>query len=65
MKENFPDQGKMRQKVRSFAPATFREKHASVVVPADKNHKRIRPKKQNSGTSHLKKSDRKQLSQFN
>jgi hypothetical protein len=65
MKENFPDQGKLLDKVRSFAPATFREKNASVVVPMNKNHKRIRNKKMNSGSSQLKKKDRKALSQIN
>jgi hypothetical protein len=55
----------MLEKVRSFAPATFREKNASVVVPMNVNHKRIRNKKMNSGTSQLRKKDRKQLSQIN
>jgi hypothetical protein len=45
MKENFDRQGIFLKKVRSFAPATFREKNASVIVPSDKNHKRIRLKK--------------------
>lgn len=45
MKENFDKQGIFLKKVRTFAPATFREKNASVVVPQNKNHKRIRMKK--------------------
>jgi hypothetical protein len=50
MKENFADHGKLLKKVRTFAPATFREKNASTMVPSDKNHKRIRVKKQNKAT---------------
>lgn len=45
MKENFAQYGAMIKDVREFAPATFREKNASIVVPGDKNHKRIRNKK--------------------
>jgi len=62
MKENFAFHGLMLKKVRSFAPATFREKNASVIVPSNKNHKRIRPKKKNKAT--LKAKDRKSLSQL-
>ena len=46
MKENFAFHGLFLKKVREFAPATFREKNASVIVPSDKNHTRIRIKKQ-------------------
>ena len=52
----------MLKKVRTFAPATFREKNASTIVPSDKNHKRIRVKKQNKAT--LKQKDRKGISQI-
>lgn len=62
MKENFPFQGKMLEKVRSFAPATFREKNGATVIPLNKNHKRIRNKKMNAGSSQLKKKVRKELS---
>ena len=55
----------MLDKVRSFAPATFREKNTAVVVPTNKNHKRLRNKKMTSGSSQLSKKDRKQLSQIN
>lgn len=62
MKEHFGDHGLMIKKVREFAPATFREKNASVIVPSDKNHKRIRNKKQKKASMPSK--DRKSLSQI-
>ncbi len=60
LKENFGDHGKFLKKVREFPKATFREKNASVIIPSDKNHKRIRLKKQNKAT--LKAKDRKGIS---
>lgn len=63
MKENFAHHGLFLKKVREFAPATFREKNASVIIPGDKDGKRIRLKKTKKTT--LKTKDRKALSQFN
>ena len=61
LKDNFTQYGKLIKKVRTFAPATFREKNASVIVPSNKNGKRIRHKKQGKAT--LKAKDRKGISQ--
>ena len=60
MKENFPNQGQFLKKVRDFSLPTFREKNGSVVLPSDKNHKRIRVKKQRKATMPAK--TRKELS---
>lgn len=60
MKEHFGDQGQFLKKVRDFSQATFREKNASTVVPSDRNHKRIRLKKQKKAA--LSSKDRKSLS---
>ena len=46
--------------MRTFSPATFREKNASVIVPSDKDGKRIRNKKQKKATMKVK--DRKAIS---
>lgn len=55
----------MLEKVRTFAPANFREKNGTKVIPMNINHKRIRNKKMNSGSSQLKKKVRKEISQVN
>jgi hypothetical protein len=60
MKEHFPNQGQFLKKVRDFSLPTFREKNGSVVLPSDKNHKRIRVKKQRKATMPAK--TRKELS---
>jgi hypothetical protein len=60
MKENFDRQGVFIKKVRTFAPATFREKNVSTVVPMKNNHTRKRLKK-HSSSSTLSKRDKKGL----
>lgn len=53
IKENFAEHGLFHKKVRSFTLPTFREK-THTPVPINKNHKKIRPKKQRKATQKRK-----------
>jgi hypothetical protein len=46
LKENFDSKGLIQKKVREFSKPSFRNKEGAIVIPSDKNHKRIRPRKQ-------------------